>query len=316
MEMDVIDFNREFGSFLWHYVDETEQPKIYREHNLLRENIKKKIAEIDYKGLCELIDGISLKYYLGKKTIAHIINEIYAGLHNDESDEYIKLIDTLSKEFSELCKNDNVSMQTVSESSKDIKVRPNGRYDVYSELMYVYLVLREPYKAYKTKGIVDKLRVSIARFISLSDFMGYSIDSIIKMSRGDKEKQIQDIMKRYNFVIYLCEGKGDNEGNNHLEFYSLKNGRNTKVIIHKDMWEFKWDDHHNDLHLSFAFEIPMSTLDVVQRELPGNKILITDNLSQKELTIDDTERLLETFNLFNKIFNEILETTDTKRLYH
>lgn len=207
-------------------------------------------------------------------------------------------------------------MQTVSESSKDIKIKPNGGYNVYSELMYVYLVLQEPYKAYKTKGVVDTLRVSISRFISLCSFMEYSTDSLVKLKRDNKENPIQDIIKRYNFVVYLSEGNGDNEGNNHLEFYSLKNGRNVEIIIHKDMWEFKYDDYNNDLHLSFAFEPMMSMLDVVQRELPGNKILITDNLSQKELTIDDAERLLETFNLFNKIFNEILETTDTKRLYY
>ena len=316
MEMDVLDFNREFGSFLWYYVDETEQPKIYREHNLLRENIKKKIAEIDYKGLCELIDGISSKYYLGKKTIAHIINEIYASLHNDGSDEYIRLIDTLGKEFSELCKNDNVSMQTVSESSKDIKVKPNGRYDVYSELMYVYLVLQEPYKAYKTKGIVDKLTDSMLKFITLGSFVGHYIDFFISLDSDDKKNSIYGLTKKYNTYMILSKGMGEDEGNNYLTFETLKNGRFAKAIIYEDMWKIRYHDYNNNLKLCFVFEKDTSMVNVIKRQFPGGNILITDNFSQKELTIDDAERLLEVFNLFKMYFNDLLRLTETGRLDH
>lgn len=284
------------------FVSEMEQYKLRHEYKLFKETLSPKIRNKDYNGVCELITDLGSKYYFGRKVISHIINHVFLYIRNDGSLECQKLLNTLVSQFNSACFKDPLIENNLNDSGYSIKIENLEEYELYSNLMYDYLELNRDTSAYQITMNLSKLSTAILDYCKIGSMLGCRLGMFGEMNDTQK-KSLDEFIRINGLDLNLFKNQYE-EG---LSITYQKPDYSVSIVLHPQTWEIEYKIMDYITPFSFLFDKNTSTGKILSKNPTNSRILIRDNnFLDRELTIETSDCLIETFTEINNLLNELM----------
>ena len=297
--MENIPKKRTLGDFIsWKEAD-----ILSAEYRIFNRDLSKAIKGNDYKTIGEMIVSMVAKYYFGKKVVSHMINHILVNTPNDGSYEYQKLMNVLGTQFCAICYNNYTTIHTLYGWLKNINVENAEDYDVYSNLMYEYLVKDTNGVANQITQNIEKLKQEIYHYTALGSIIGSNLGEIDKNIHLTNVS-FDDLLKEDDLTVGII-----NDYYRFLDILQRKPDYTLFNTFRKDVWSFRYTSTDKNISFVITFGKKTNVETIFAIEGSNNRFLIIDgdDVIRYKVNLEDSTKLIEAFTTINVVLEKFIK---------